>query len=97
RAARAVIALPLGVLQLQDTADAVKFSPTLSAKRAALRGLISGPVIKIVLKFHTPFWEQLEDGRFRDSAFFLSPKMAFPTFWTSMPLRAPTLNAWAGG
>jgi len=97
RAPRAVIALPLGVLQLRDTADAVKFSPTLSAKRGALRGLVSGPVIKIVLKFHTPFWEDLEDGRYRDSAFFHAPKAPLPTFWTSTPLRATTLNAWAGG
>ncbi|MEP7243956.1 MAG: NAD(P)/FAD-dependent oxidoreductase [Gammaproteobacteria bacterium] len=97
RAPQAVIALPLGVLQLQDTTDAVKFSPALSAKRSALRGLVSGPVMKLALKFHTPFWADLADGRYRDGAFFMAAKAPFPTFWTSMPLRSPTLNAWAGG
>jgi monoamine oxidase len=97
RTPRAVIALPLGVLQLRDTADAVKFTPSLDAKRDALQGLVCGAVIKIVLKFRTAFWEELDGGRYRDVAFFHAPKCMFPTFWTPMPLRAPTLNAWTGG
>jgi monoamine oxidase len=96
-APRAVIALPLGVLQLQDEPGAVKFTPSLDAKRSALQGLVSGPVIKIVLKFRSAFWEELNGGRYRDASFLHAQTSAFPTFWTAVPLRAPILNAWAGG
>lgn len=97
-AARAIITLPLGVLQLPPNAPgAVRFSPQLTDKELALQGLASGPVLKITLRFACPFWEELDDGRYRDAAFFHSPQADFPTFWTQMPLRAPLLVAWAGG
>jgi len=97
-AARAIITLPLGVLQLPPNAPgAVRFSPHLTDKELALQGLASGPVLKITLRFACPFWEELDDGRYRDAAFFHSPQADFPTFWTQMPLRAPLLVAWAGG
>ena len=47
RARRAIITLPLGVLQQSpDAPGAVHFSPALDAKRSALQGLASGPVMK---------------------------------------------------
>ena len=98
RAARAVITLPVGVLQQRATAcGAVRFSPSLDAKRAALRGLASGPVVKLLLRFASPFWEELQGGRFRDVSFFHAGGAPFPTFWTAIPARAPLLVAWAGG
>ncbi|HEY5101450.1 MAG TPA: NAD(P)/FAD-dependent oxidoreductase [Steroidobacteraceae bacterium] len=98
RAARAIITLPLGVLQLPPTAPGgVRFTPALTQKEPALQGLASGPVMKINLHFARAFWEELDGGRFRDAAFFHSTKADFPTFWTQMPLRAPLLVAWAGG
>jgi len=97
-AARAIITLPLGVLQLPpDAPGAVRFSPQLADKETALQGLASGAVIKITLRFRRPCWEEIQDGRYRDAAFFHAPKADFPTFWTQMPLRAPLLVAWAGG
>ena len=42
-------------------------------------------------------WEELDDGRYSDTAFFHAPRMAFPTFWTMLPLRASVLAAWAAG
>ena len=97
-AARAIVTLPLGVLQLpQGAPGAVRFAPALAEKRAALGALASGPVIKVTLRFRTPFWEELEGGRYRDAGFFQSPEAAFPTFWTMLPERAPLLVAWAGG
>lgn len=87
-ARRAIVTLPLGVLQ----SGAVRFSPGLG-KRAALARLASGPVIKAALRFPSAFWEK----RYRDVAFFHSPQAAFPTFWTLLPARAPVLIAWAGG
>lgn len=85
---RAIITLPLGVLQ----SGAVRFIPGLN-KEQALKRLASGPVIKAALRFPTAFWER----RHRGVAFFHSPKVAFPTFWTPLPARAPLLIAWSGG
>jgi monoamine oxidase len=97
-AARALITLPLGVLQQPaGAAGAVRFSPALAGKRAALEGLASGPIIKLLLRFATPFWETLHAGRYRDAGFFHVPDAPFVTFWTPAPARAPLLVAWAGG
>jgi monoamine oxidase len=97
-ARRAIVTLPLGVLQLPTRAPgAVRFTPPLTEKRPALEGLASGAVIKAALLFRTPFWEELDRARYRDVSFFHSPEAAFPTFWTALPERAPLLIAWAGG
>jgi monoamine oxidase len=89
RASRAVVTLPLGVLQ----SGAVRFSPSLRMKAAARGKLASGPVIRVAMRFHTPFWE----ARAPEVAFFHVPEGPFPTFWTPLPMRAPLLTAWAGG
>ena len=87
-AQKAIVTLPLGVLQ----SGAVRFSPSLE-KEKALRFLASGPVIKAALRFPDAFWEERQRG----VAFFHSPGAAFPTFWTLLPARVPLLIAWAGG
>jgi len=89
RARRAIVTLPLGVLQ----SNAVRFSPRLSEKKAALEQLASGPVIRVAMRFHAPFWEARAPG----VAFFHVPEAAFPTFWTPLPMRAALITAWAGG
>jgi monoamine oxidase len=96
-ARRAIITLPLGVLQLPaDAPGAVRFNPALTEKHAALQGLASGPAIKLMLRFRSAFWEEL-DSRYANAAFFHVPSDDFQTFWTQLPLRSPLLNAWAGG
>jgi len=98
RAARAIVTLPLGVLQAPvDAFGAVRFLPALDTKHTALQGLESGPVLKLGLRFRQAFWEELDGGKYQGAAFFHSPKTAFPTFWTPRPLRAPLLTAWVGG
>ena len=85
RAKRAIVTLPLGVLQRGPL--------NFPQKRAALRKLASGPVIRVALRFHEPFWQKAAPG----VAFFHSPAAPFPTFWTPLPMRAPLLTCWAGG
>ena len=85
-APRAVITLPLGVLQ----ARGVRFSPSL---RKPLNKLASGPVVRVAMAFPSAFWEKSHPG----VAFFHSPATPFPTFWTPLPMHAPILTAWAGG
>src|SRR5690606_34864257 len=97
-AKRAIVTLPLGILQRREGAPgAVKLTPPLTAKRAAGRGLGCGAVLKLVLRFRSAFWEELENGRFRDAGFFHARMAPFPTFWTQLPLRVPLLVAWLGG
>ncbi len=97
-ARKAIVTLPLGVLQLPEQApNGVRFVPALTSKQKALSALATGPVIKLLLRFRKPFWEELDDGRHSDAAFFHAPRMAFPTFWTMLPLRASVLAAWAAG
>jgi monoamine oxidase len=98
RARRAVITLPLGVLQQHLNArGAVRFTPVLREKAQALTLLASGPVLKAVLRFRTAFWEDLDGAAYRGVSFFHSPRAPFPTFWTALPARAPLITAWAGG
>ena len=85
RAKRAVVALPLGVLQSGVL--------RLPQKRAALGKLESGPVIRVAMCFDSAFWAR----RCPDVAFFHAPRAPFPTLWTPLPMRAPLLTAWAGG
>jgi monoamine oxidase len=85
KAKRAIVTLPLGVLQHGP----LRFPQ----KRNALRQLASGPVIRVAMRFHEPFWRKRAPG----VAFFHSPGAPFPTFWTPLPMRAPLLTCWAGG
>ena len=89
RARQAIVTLPVGVLQ----AGSVRFRPALREKNQALLKLASGPVVKLALRFDSPFWEE----RHPDVSFFHSPGDFFPTFWNQLPRHAPYLIAWAGG
>jgi monoamine oxidase len=98
RARAAIVTLPLGVLrQPPQVRGAVLFVPALDAKRKAFAGLESGAVLKVILQFASAFWEDLDDGRYRDAAFFHAPGAPFPTFWSMLPIRAPLLTAWSAG
>lgn len=95
QARHAVITLPLGVLQQGERA--VAFHPALEAKQHALKHLSMGAVVKIVMKFRTPFWQEIESGKYRDVAFFHTKHSSFPTFWSALPKQTAILTAWAGG
>jgi len=94
-APRCVVTLPIGVL----ADDSVQFRPRLpGGTREAFDLLAPGPVLKALLVFRSAWWERLEAGRYRDGAFFSAPETAaFNTYWTQLPIRTPTLTAWAGG
>jgi monoamine oxidase len=95
---KAIVTVPIGVLKAPaDAPGAISFVPPLDAKQGALEKLLSGPVLKVILHFRRPFWEELEGGRYVDASFFHAAGKAFPTFWTTLPVRAPLLIAWVGG
>jgi monoamine oxidase len=95
RAPRVVLTLPLGVLR----AGAVRFVPGLRAKRAALRGLEMGSVIRVTLVFRKRFWDRIAHDRttLRNLGFLFSSHPLFPTWWSTLPARAPILTGWASG
>lgn len=91
---RAIITLPIGVLHR----NVAFFSPALPPeRRAAIDAIAMGPVLKVALEFRTPFWRDVENGRFRDAGFFLAPATQMRTIWTRAPDAAPVLMGWAGG
>jgi monoamine oxidase len=94
-ASRAIVTLPLGVLQ---TPNAVRFDPQLPASHArAIARMGFGPVIKVTLRFAKPFWETVASRDYRDTGFFLAPGSPIPTFWTTLPARSAMLIAWCAG
>jgi len=98
QAQKAIVTVPLGVLkQPAEAPGAIRFTPPLAAKQAALDQLLSGPVVKVILHFRRPFWEEQDGGRYVDASFFHVPGNVFPTFWTTHPTRTSLLNAWVGG
>ena len=95
---KAIVTVPLGVLKLPEKAPGgIRFTPPLEAKQAALDRLLSGPVVKVMLHFRRPFWEEQAGGRYADASFFHAPGNVFPTLWTTLPARTSLLNAWVGG
>lgn len=104
RARRAIVTLPLGVLQApNDEHGAVRFVPELKEKCEAIERLKMGQVIKIVFVFREKFWEagQLTNKPQKETlpplGFLHVMDEAFPTWWTSVSESAPVLTAWAGG
>lgn len=92
----AIITLPLSLLQLADDhPSAVRFDPPLDAKRPALQQLSMGDVVKVVLHFDTPFWE--EEASTRDMLFLFDWTQTIPTWWSSKPKESGRLTGWSGG
>jgi phytoene dehydrogenase-like protein len=83
---RAVITVPLGVLQ----AELIEFVPRPADVLFHAHRLAMGPVVRMVLVFKRKFWSE-------DLSFLFAPTEMPPTWWTPMPHEAPTLTAWAGG
>jgi monoamine oxidase len=95
RARCAIITLPLGVLQqAPGSPGAVEFSPELPEKRSAWNRLRMGGVVKVVLRFHEPFWERLGH---RELAFLHAPDQPIVTWWTTRPMQSAVLTGWSGG
>ncbi|KOS07518.1 hypothetical protein AM493_16795 [Flavobacterium akiainvivens] len=96
-AAKVIIALPLGVLQ----AGAITFNPPIPHYTKAFNGIGFGSIIKILLEFDTPFWEDNAitglTGKGLGTMGFLFADEAIPTFWTQVPNRSPLLTGWLGG
>jgi monoamine oxidase len=90
-APRAIVTVPLGVLQ----SGGVRFDPEPANLRDACAGIEMGKAARVVLRFRRPLWE--DRAEFRDACFLHSGESWMPTWWTAMPLRAPVITGWTGG
>jgi monoamine oxidase len=98
-ARRAIITLPLGVLQAPaDAPSAVRFEPPLRGKQAALGQLVMGQALRITLRVRSRFWESLPGGPdLRSMSYLLTDDPYIPVWWTPYPMMRPLLIGWVGG
>ncbi|HEY5257031.1 MAG TPA: NAD(P)/FAD-dependent oxidoreductase [Candidatus Baltobacteraceae bacterium] len=93
----AILTLPVGVLRA-NAGEEIAFVPELPARtREALAFLEMGHVVKVVLRFATPFWETIGDGRYRGAGFFHDGGGPFAVFWTQASVHSNLVVAWIGG
>ena len=92
RARRAIVTLPLGVLQ----SNAVGFDP-LPAVMSQVSRLRMGAVLRVVLVFRSRFWSEGAFEELERLSFLFTPQQAPATWWTPMPDPSPMLTGWLGG
>jgi monoamine oxidase len=94
-APRAVVALPLAVLQRMAGAERAKgIEPQPSVWADALAALHMGAAHRVVLGFDARWWAP-EGGP--GPGFIRGRTEAFPVWWTALPSLAPLLTGWVGG
>jgi monoamine oxidase len=86
RSKRAVITVPLGVLQAQT----IEFVPRPADVLLQANRLMMGAVMRLTLVFKRKFWDP-------QLSFLFAPGESPPTWWTPVPHETPLLTAWAGG
>jgi monoamine oxidase len=93
KASKAVITLPLSVVQSGD----VRFEPELPEKKAAADQLVMGKVLRVTLRFRKRFWTSRKEGMpdLKKLHFLMADDHYFPTWWTTHPLETPLLTGWA--
>ncbi len=88
----AIVTVPLAVLA---AADGIAFEPPLGPdKTAAIAGLATGSVVRLVVQFREAFWDEMGFDRL---GFLFTSDATVPTWWTTYPLRTPVLVGWCGG
>ena len=86
-AQKAVVTLPLGVLK----SGSVQIHPEPPSLRAGIDAMDMGRAARIVLRFRERFWDS------NMSFLHAEGEPVFRVWWTSQPIQAPLLTAWAGG
>ena len=101
RGRRAVITLPLGVLQ----SGAVRFDPPPDDRLEIAAQMAMGTVIRVPMVFRSRFWRdasrltRLPDvaGQLEQLSFLFAENALPSTWWTANPDPAASLTAWIGG
>jgi monoamine oxidase len=88
-AKQVLVTVPLGILQ----AGTINFIPDIPEKKEAAQKLGYGSVIKFVLRFDEPIWEQTKALK---KPVFIISQQAIPTWWTHEQHK-PLITGWLGG
>ena len=101
-ASKIIITVPVNILQLDaDHAEAISFFPAIIEQHAAIQKLGMGAVIKILLQFSEPVWQdktiQERTGNDMKNVSFFFSEQAIPTWWTQCPDDSTLLTGWLGG
>lgn len=96
-AQKVIVALPLGVLQSDAASEgAITFNPHIPQQQSAIQDMGFGALIKIVLEFDAPFWENATGTNLSTMGFLFADE-AVPTYWTQAPAHSPIFTGWLGG
>jgi monoamine oxidase len=85
-----IITVSLGLL-LTDP-PVITFQPSIDDYLKAAQKIGYGSVVKVLLQFKEPFWEEK-----KKNIGFLITNEIIPTWWTQLPSSYPLLTGWAGG
>jgi len=86
----AILSVPVALLPEIALPDAAR-------RKAAVAAEIGyGNVVKLLLRFRTPWWADAGSGDLSDLSFLIS-NAAVPTWWTQQPLQYPVLTGWYAG
>jgi monoamine oxidase len=102
KAAKLLIAMPLGVLKAQPgELAAISFSPEIPHHSTAIQQMGFGAVIKILFEFTDAFWldskmEHIAGKSIKEMGYLFSDE-EIPTWWTQMPEHSNVLTGWIGG
>ncbi|GAB2794072.1 monoamine oxidase [Hymenobacter luteus] len=100
QARQVLLTVPLGVLQAQPGQEGyLHLKPELPQHRAAAQALGFGPVIKVLLEFDAPLWQQAAPllAQPLPNLDFLFSDAPIPTWWTQLPDPRPVLTGWLAG
>lgn len=102
KAAKVIIAVPLGVLKAPVHSEgAIQFIPPLPQHTEAFNNIGFGAVIKILLQFDEIFWENNSVTKMAGAGLtnmgYLCTQEEIPTYWTQAPAHKPLLTGWVGG
>ncbi len=89
---KAVITVPVSLLQNGLLANSIKFIPSIDKYSTAANDIGYGDVIKVILEFKNCFWNEHK----KDTGFIISNEW-MPVWWTQQPANTPTLTGWLGG
>lgn len=85
-----ILTTSLGLFQKEPRV--INFQPSIDHYFEAAKKIGFGTVVRVVLEFKEPFWEEKKKG-----IGFLFTNEIIPTWWTQLPSSYPLLTGWAGG
>lgn len=89
-----VLTIPLGVLVLKENeTGAIHFNPDLPEQKQAAADMGFGAIIKILIEFSEPVWEQKGLTNLQ----FLFSEEKIPTWWAQTPQKSNVFTGWLGG